>query len=203
MTMTISADQVKQLREKTGAGVMQCKKALEETAGDFEKAVEALRKKGEAAAEKKVGRATGEGLIQSYIHPGSKVGVLVEINCETDFVARTEDFQNFVHDVCLHIAAAVPIAVGRDEVDPALVASERAIYEDQARTSGKPEAVWPKIIEGRLEKFYEEFVLLEQPFVKDPDRKIRELLTGVIAKLGENIIIRRFVRFQLGEELKK
>jgi elongation factor Ts len=203
MTMTISADQVKRLREQTGTGVMQCKKALEETGGDIEKAVEVLRKRGEAAAEKKVGRATGEGVIESYIHPGSRVGVLVEINCETDFVARTEDYKQFVHDICLHIAAALPIAVGREEVAPEVVASEKAIYEDQAKTSGKPEQFWPKIIEGRLEKFYEEFVLLEQPFVKDPDKKVREVLTAVIAKLGENIIIRRFVRYQLGEELKK
>jgi elongation factor Ts len=201
--MTISADQVKQLRDQTGAGVMQCKKALEETGGDLEKSVEILRKRGEAAAEKKVGRTAGEGVIESYIHPGSKVGVLVEINCETDFVARTEDYRQFVHDICLHIAAAAPIAVGREDVDPGVVASERAIYEDQARTSGKPEQIWPKIVEGRLEKFYEEFVLLEQPFVKDPDRKVRDMLTGVIAKLGENVIIRRFTRFQLGEGLKK
>ncbi len=201
--MTISADMVKQLREQTGAGVMQCKKALEETGGDIEKSIELLRKKGAAAAEKKVGRATGEGVIESYIHPGSKVGVLVEVNCETDFVARTEDFKQFVHDVCLHIAAAVPIAVSREDVDPAVIAGERAIYEDQAKTSGKPEPVWPKIVEGRLEKFYEEFVLLEQPFVKDPDKKIREILTAVIAKLGENIVIRRFVRYSLGEDLKK
>ena len=201
--MTISADQVKQLREKTGAGVMQCKKALEETGGDFEQAADVLRKKGEAAAEKKIGRVTGEGVITSYIHPGSKVGVLLEVNCETDFVARTDDFQNFVHDLCLHIAAAAPIAVNREEINPAVVARERSIFEEQAKASGKPEAVWPKIIEGRLEKFYEEFVLLEQPFVKDPDRKIRELQTAVMAKLGENIIIRRFIRYQLGEELSK
>jgi elongation factor Ts len=201
--MTISADQVKRLREETGAGVMQCKKALEESGGDFEKSVEVLRKKGEAAAEKKVGRATGEGVIESYIHPGSRVGVLVEINCETDFVARTADYKQFVHDICLHIAAALPIAVTREEVDPAVVARERSIFEDQARTSGKPEQIWPKIIEGRLEKFYEEFVLLDQPFVKDPDRKVRDVLTAVIAKLGENVIIRRFTRYQLGEELKK
>jgi elongation factor Ts len=201
--MTISADQVKRLRDQTGAGVMQCKKALEETGGDLEKSVEVLRKRGEAAAEKKVGRTAGEGVIESYIHPGSKVGVLVEINCETDFVARTEDYRQFVHDICLHIAAAAPIAVGREDVDPGVVASERAIFEDQARTSGKPEQIWSKIVEGRLEKFYEEFVLLEQPFVKDPDKKIRELVTAVIAKLGENIIIRRFTRFQLGEGLPK
>lgn len=201
--MTISADQVKVLREKTGAGMMQCKKALEEAGGDVDKAVENLRKSGAAAAEKRLGRATGEGVIHSYIHPGSKVGVLIEVNCETDFVARTDDFKNLVHDLLLHIAAAAPIAVGREEVPADVLARERAIYEDQARTSGKPEQVWPKIVEGRIEKFFEEYVLLEQPFVKDPDHKVRDLVTGVIAKLGENIQVRRFVRFQLGEELRK
>jgi elongation factor Ts len=201
--MSISADQVKTLREKTGAGMMQCKKALEEAAGDLEKAVEWLRKSGAAQAEKKIGRTTGEGVIHAYIHPGSKVGVLVEVNCETDFVARTDDFKRFVHDVCLHVAAAAPIAVRREDVPAEVVAREHAIYEEQAKASGKPQQVWPKIIEGRMEKFYEEFVLLEQPFVKDPDKKIRELLTEVIAKLGENMQVRRFTRFQLGEDLKK
>lgn len=196
--MSISADQVRELREKTGAGMMQCKKALEETAGDVEKAVEHLRKSGMAAAEKRLGRSTGEGVVYSYIHPGSRVGVLLEVNCETDFVARTDDFKQFVHDVALHVAAASPIAVSREDVDAHVVASERSIYEEQARASGKPEPVWPKIVEGRLEKFYEEFVLLEQPFVKDPDRKIRDLLTALIAKLGENIVVKRFVRFQIG-----
>ena len=201
--MTISADLVKELREKTGAGMMQCKKALEEAGGDVEKAIEGLRKSGAAQAEKKIGRSTGEGVIQSYIHPGSKVGVLVEVNCETDFAARSTDFQQFVHDVCLHIAAAAPIAVKREEVPADVVAREHAIYEEQAKASGKPEQVWPKIVEGRMEKFFEEFVLMEQPFVKDPDHKIRDLQTAIIAKLGENMQIRRFVRFQLGEEAKK
>ncbi len=200
--MTISADQVKILREKTGAGMMQCKKALEQTQGDVEKAVEWLRKSGVAQAEKKTGRTTGEGVIEAYIHPGSKVGVLIEVNCETDFVARTEDFKKFVHDLCLHIAAAAPIAVTREEVPAAAVERERAIYEEQAKASGKPAQVWPKIVEGRVEKFFEEYVLLEQPFVKNPDQKVRDLLTGIIAKLGENMQIRRFVRFQLGEETK-
>jgi len=196
--MSISADQVKVLREKTGAGMMECKKALEASGGDVEKAVEHLRKVGAAAAEKRVGRTTGEGRVEAYIHPGSRVGVLLEVNCETDFVARTDDFLQFCHDVALHIAAAAPIAVRKEEVDPEVIAKERAIYEDQARTSGKPEAVWSKIIEGRLEKFYEEFVLLDQPFVKDPDRRIRDLHTALIAKLGENIVVRRFTRFQIG-----
>lgn len=196
--MSITADQVKQLREKTGVGMMQCKKALEESGGDLERAVEYLRKSGAAAAEKKIGRTTGEGRIEAYIHPGSRVGVLLEVNCETDFVARTDDFQKFVHEVALHIAAAAPLAVRREEVDPEVVAREHAIYEEQAKASGKPQQVWSKIIEGRLEKFYEEFVLLEQPFVKDPDQKIRDLLHSLIGKLGENIVIRRFTRYQIG-----
>ena len=196
--MSISADQVKVLREKTGAGMLECKKALEVSAGDVEKAVDFLRKSGAAAAEKRVGRSTGEGRVEAYIHPGSRVGVLLEVDCETDFVARTDDFQQFTHDVALHIAAAAPIAVRREEVDSSVVEHERSIYEEQAKASGKPAAVWPKIIEGRLEKFYEEFVLLEQPFVKDPDRKIRDLHTALIAKLGENIVIKRFTRFQIG-----
>jgi elongation factor Ts len=196
--MSISADQVRELREKTGAGMMQCKKALEETDGNVEKAVEHLRKSGMAAAEKRVGRSTGEGIIEAYIHPGSRVGVLLEVNCETDFVARTDDFKQFVHDVSLHIAAAAPMAVSREDLDPAVIARERSIYEDQAKTSGKPPQVWDKIVEGRLEKFYEEFVLLEQPFVKDPDRKIKDLLTALIAKLGENTVIKRFIRYQIG-----
>mgnify|MGYP000992447967 CR=1 FL=1 len=196
--MSISADQVRVLREKTGAGMMHCKKALEQTGGDLDKAMEHLRKTGAAAAEKRVGRTTGEGRVEAYIHPGSRVGVLLEVNCETDFVARTDDFLKFTHEVALHIAAAAPIAVRREDVPAEVVARERAIYEDQARSSGKPEAVWPKIVEGRLDKYYEEFVLLEQPFVKDPDRKIRDLLTELIAKLGENIVINRFSRFQIG-----
>jgi elongation factor Ts len=196
--MAISADQVRVLREQTGAGMMQCKKALEETGGDLEKAVDFLRKSGAAAAEKRVGRSTGQGVIHSYIHPGGRVGVLLEVNCETDFVARTDDFQQLVHDIALHIAAAAPIAVSREDVDAALVDKERLIYEEQAKASGKPAAVWPKIVEGRLEKFYEEFVLMEQPFVKDPDRKIRDLVTAFIAKLGENTVVKRFARFQIG-----
>lgn len=196
--MSVSADKVKELRDKTGVGMMTCKKALEETGGDLEKAVEALRKSGAAAAEKKIGRSTGQGLVEAYIHPGGRVGVLLEVNCETDFVARTDDFRNFVHDVALHIAAAAPVSVSRDEVDPKLLESEHAIYMDQARASGKPEAVWPKIVEGRMEKWFAEFVLLDQPFVKDPDRTIQSLLTDLIAKLGENTRINRFVRFQIG-----
>lgn len=196
--MAISSDMVKELREKTGAGVMDCKKALEAAGGDMSKAVDELRKRGAAAAEKRSGRTTGEGRIEAYIHPGNRVGVLLEVDCETDFVARTDDFQNFCHEVALHIAAAAPVSVSRDDVPADKIAKEREIYLEQAKTSGKPEAVWEKMIEGRLSKWFAENVLLEQPFVKDPDRKVQDLLTGVAAKLGENIVVRRFTRFQIG-----
>jgi elongation factor Ts len=196
--MTITSEQVKALRDRTGAGVMQCKQALVEAAGDLDKAIENLRKIGAAAAEKKIGRTTGEGRIEAYIHPGNRVGVLLEVDCETDFVARTDDFINFCHDVALHIAAAAPISVSREAISQERIAKENEIFMEQAKTSGKPEAVWPKIVEGRLDKWYQEFVLLEQPFVKDPDKKVRDLLTELIAKLGENIVIKRFTRFQIG-----
>jgi len=196
--MSITAEQVNTLRGKTGAGFMQCKKALEESSGDVDKAVDLLRKMGAAAAEKKVGRTAGEGMIYSYIHPGARVGVLLEVNCETDFVARNEQFQQLCHALALHIAASVPIAVRREEVDASLVEKERAIYLAQAQESGKPEAVQAKMVEGRVEKFFGEFVLLEQPFIKDPDKKVQDLVTGAIAKLGENIIVRRFTRYQIG-----
>jgi elongation factor Ts len=196
--MTITSDQVKALRDRTGAGVMQCKQALVEADGNVEKAIENLRKIGAAAAEKKIGRTTGEGRIEAYIHPGNRVGVLLEVDCETDFVARTDDFIHFCHDVALHIAAAAPISVSREDISPERIAKENEIFMEQAKTSGKPEAVWPKIVEGRLDKWYQEFVLLEQPFVKDPDKKVRDLLTELIAKLGENIVVKRFTRFQIG-----
>jgi len=196
--MAISSDMVKELRDKTGAGVMDCKKALEAADGDMGKAVDELRKRGAAAAEKRSGRTTGEGRIEAYIHPGNRVGVLLEIDCETDFVARTDDFQAFSHDIALHIAAAAPVSVSRDDVPAEQVAKEREIYTDQAKASGKPEGVWDKMVEGRLSKWFAENVLLEQPFVKDPDRKVQDLLTAVAAKLGENIVIRRFTRFQIG-----
>ncbi len=196
--MAITAEQVNLLRGKTAAGFMQCKKALEESGGDVDKAVDLLRKMGAAAAEKKVGRTAGEGLVYSYIHPGSRVGVLLEINCETDFVARNDDFKQLCHDIALHIAASVPIAVRREEVDSKLVDHERSIFLAQASESGKPEAVQHKMVEGRIEKFFGEFVLLEQPFIKDPDRKVQDLVTAAIAKLGENIVVRRFTRYQIG-----
>ncbi len=197
--MAISASEVKSLREKTGAGMMDCKKALEESGGDVEKAIDYLRKKGLQKVEKKAGRTTQEGIIQSYIHPGSRLGVLVEINCETDFVARTDDFLTFTKDVAMHIAAAKPMVVEREQMSKDIVDKELEIYRAQAREQGKPENIIEKMITGKLDKFYQENCLLEQAFVKDPDKTIRDLLTAIISKLGENIVIKRFVRFQLGE----
>jgi elongation factor Ts len=190
---------VNDLRNKTGAGMMDCKKALEQTGGDIEKAIDYLRKRGVQQAEKKVGRSANQGIIQSYIHPGSRLGVLVEINCETDFVARTNDFQEFAKDVAMQIAAANPLVVDRSELDQEKINKELEIYRDQAREQGKPEAILEKIAQGKLEKYYQEVCLLEQSFVKDPNKTIRDLLNEKIAKLGENMILRRFVRFQLGE----
>ena len=201
--MIISAAQVSELRKITGAGLMDCKKALAETDGDQEKAVDYLRKKGLAAASKKSGRAATEGLVGSYIHAGGKIGVLVEVNCETDFVAKNENFQTFVKDVAMHIAAASPLYVRREEVDPALLEREKDIYRSKARESGKPENIVEKIIEGQVNKYYAEICLLEQPFVKDPDKTIQTYLNETIATIGENISIRRFARFVLGEGLAK
>jgi len=197
--MSISASLVNDLRNNTGAGMMDCKKALEQTGGDIEKAIDYLRKRGVQQAEKKVGRSANQGIIQSYIHPGSRLGVLVEINCETDFVARTNDFQEFAKDVAMQIAAANPLVVDRSELDQEKINKELEIYRDQAREQGKPEAILEKIAQGKLEKYYQEVCLLEQSFVKDPNKTIRDLLNEKIAKLGENMILRRFVRFQLGE----
>ena len=197
--MNISAETVKQLREATGAGMMDCKKALAETDGDMEKAVEYLRKKGLQAVGKKAGRQIKEGIIYSYIHPGSRLGVLVEINCETDFVARTADFQAFAKDIAMQIAASSPRYVDRADVPEELIAKESEIYKEQAHEQGKPEKIWDKFVQGKLEKYYQEICLLEQSFVKDPNKIVRDLLTELIAKLGENMAIRRFVRFQLGE----
>ena len=197
--MEISASDVKTLREMTGAGMMDCKKALSEADGDMEKAIEYLRMKGLQKVEKKAGRQTQEGLVQAYIHPGSRLGVLVEINCETDFVARTDDFQSFVKDVAMQIAAAKPIVVDRAQVDPDTVEKEKEIYRAQAREQGKPENILDRFVTGKLEKFYQDVCLLEQAFVKDPNKTIRDLLNEKIARLGENIIIKRFVRYQLGE----
>ena len=184
----------------TGAGLMDCKKALTEAEGDLEQAATILRKKGIASASKKAGRATSEGLVESYIHLGGKVGVLCEVNCETDFVAKTDDFKAFVRDICLHIAAASPVCVSREQVPAALIEKEREVAVAQAE--GKPAAAVQKIVEGKLNKYFATACLLEQPFVKNPDQTVQEVLTEKIAKLGENMQIHRFVRFQIGEEVE-
>lgn len=201
--MNISATQVKELREQTGAGMMDCKKALMETGGDFDKAVQFLREKGLAAAAKKAGRIAAEGIVESYIHLGGKIGVLVEVNCETDFVAKNEEFKGFVKDICLQIAAANPKYITREEVPAELIESEKNILKAQALNEGKPEKVIEKMVEGRIEKYYKEICLLEQPFIKDPDITITRLLTEKVASIGENISIRRFIRYQMGEGLQK
>jgi elongation factor Ts len=201
--MEITAQMVKQLRERTGAGMMDCKTALNETKGDMEAAVDFLRKKGLAAAAKKAGRVAAEGAVGSYIHGGGKIGVLVEVNSETDFVARTEEFQELVRDIAMHIAAAEPRAVRREEVTQEDLDRERAIFREQALASGKPANIVDKIVDGKMEKYFSEFVLLEQPFVKDPDKTVGQLVTEKIAKIGENIQVRRFVRFKLGEGIEK
>jgi elongation factor Ts len=199
----ITASMVKELRERTGAGMMDCKNALGECQGDMEKAVDALRKKGLAAAAKKAGRVTAEGAVGSYIHGGGKLGVLVEVNCETDFVARTDQFQELVRDIAMHIAAAEPRFVRREEVTEDLLERERAIFREQALASGKPAPVVEKIVQGKMEKYYSEFVLLEQPFVKNPDVTVSQLIAEKVGKIGENIQVRRFVRFKLGEGIEK
>ena len=198
---TISASAVKELREMSGAGMMDCKKALIEASGDIEKAIDILRKTGIAKARKKSGRSAKEGIILPYIHPGAKLGVLIEINCETDFVANTDDFKNLCKDIAMHIAASAPISVTREEIPQRTLEREKEIYADQARQSGKPENIIEKMTEGRLNKFYQENVLLEQTFVKDPDKTVSDLITETVAKLGENILISRFSRFQLGEKI--
>ncbi len=200
---TITAEMVRDLRERTGAGMMDCKKALTETGGDFTKAEEFLRKKGLAAAAKKASRAATEGAVSSYIHMGGKIGVLVEVNCETDFVARTDGFQQLVKDVAMQIAAAAPLYVKRDEVPADVVAKEIEIAKAQMRDQKKPEAILEKIALGKVEKYYEQFCLLDQPFVKDDKKKMSEVITDAIAKIGENIQVRRFARFALGEGLEK
>jgi len=199
----VNASMVKELREKTGAGMMDCKKALAEAGGDFAKAEEVLRKKGLAAAAKKSSRAATEGAVASYIHMGGKIGVLVEVNCETDFVARTEGFQSLVKDLAMQVAAANPLWVRREEVPQEVLAKEVEIAKAQMRDQKKPEAILEKIAVGKLEKFYEQMCLLDQPFVKDDKKKVSEVLTDAVAKIGENIQIRRFARFVLGEGLEK
>ena len=201
--MDISATMVRDLREKTGAGMMDCKKALAESGGDFEKAVDYLRQKGLATAAKRAGRVASEGRVGSYIHAGGKIGVMVEVNCETDFVAKNEDFLALIKDIAMQIAASNPLYVRREDVPAEALEKEREIYRVQARESGKPEKVIDRIVDGKLEKYYGEVCLLEQVFVKDTDIKVQDLLNGLIGKLGEKIEIRRFARFQVGEGLAK
>ena len=195
----ISAAMVKQLREKTGAGMMDCKNALSEVEGDIEKAIEFLRKKGLATAQKRAGRALSEGIIQSYIHMNGRLGVLVEVNCETDFVAKNEDFQEFAKNIAMHIAASNPLGITPEDVSEEIIEKEKEIYRAQALDMGKPENVTDKIVEGKLNKFYQESCLLNQPYVRDTDISIADLLNELIARIGENITIKRFVRYQIGE----
>lgn len=201
--MEISATAVKELREKTGAGMMDCKRALAESNGDFEKAVTHLREKGLAAAAKKASRVASEGIVMSYIHGGGKVGVLLEVNCETDFVAKTDGFLTLVKDIAMHIAALSPQYVSRKEVSADETEKERQIYAAQAKESGKPDHVIQKMVDGKVEKFYKDVCLLEQPFVKNPDVTIEKLVVDAIAKLGENISVRRFTRYKVGEGIEK
>ena len=197
--MTINAKIVKELRDKTGAGMMDCKKALMETKGDLDKAIDHLRKTGIAKAEKKGERTAKEGLVFSYIHHGGRLGVLVELNCETDFVAKTEGFTDLAHNLAMQIAATNPLSIKRDDIDQLLLKREKAIFSDQAKESGKPENIIDKIVDGRVEKFFADSCLLEQQFIKDPEKKVVDLLTEAVATLGENIIISRFTRYAIGE----
>ena len=199
----IEASAVKELRERTGAGMMDCKKALTESNGDMEKAIEILREKGLAAAAKKAGRIATEGIVESYIHGGGRIGVLIEVNSETDFVAKNEEFRQFVKDMAMQVAATNPLYVKREEVDPHVIEKEREIFRAQALNEGKPEKIIEKMVEGRIEKYYKEICLLEQPFIKDTDKTVQDMLSSMIAKIGENLSIRRFVRFEKGEGLAK
>ncbi|WP_449241508.1 translation elongation factor Ts [Desulfoscipio gibsoniae] len=199
----ITAAMVKELREKSGAGMMDCKKALLATDGNMEKAIDYLREKGLASAAKKSGRITAEGLVDSYIHAGGKIGVLLEVNCETDFVAKTDEFKELVRDIAMQIAAARPQYVTKEEVPENIVAKEKEILAAQAANEGKPAKIIEKMVEGRIEKFYKDICLLEQPFIKDTDKTVKQLVTEKIAKIGENISVRRFVRYELGEGLEK
>ena len=197
--MEISAAQVKELREATGAGIMDCKQALQEAGGEVEKATRILREKGLAGAQKKAGRTAADGIVDAYIHLNSRIGVLLEVNCETDFVARNEDFKAMVHDIAMHIAASRPLFVSSEKVPEEALAEEREIYRNRALKEGKPEKVVDKIVEGRMKKYFEEVCLLEQPFVKDPEMTVGELVQTTMAAVGENIVVRRFARFQVGE----
>lgn len=199
--MGISAQDVKALRERSGAGMMECKRALEESRGDMNRAVDILRERGLAAAAKKAGRSTSEGLVESYVHAGGRIGVLLEINCETDFVAKTEDFKTLAHDIALHVAASRPLYVSRSDVPPSHIDREKDVLRRQALNEKKPEAIIEKMVQGRIDKFYKEICLMEQPFVKNPDVSIEDLIKENIARLGEQIQIRRFARFERGEDV--
>jgi elongation factor Ts len=194
----ITADAVKELRQRSGAGMMECKRALESAGGDMEKALDVLRQKGAASVARRAGRAATEGVVEAYVHLGGKIGVLVEVDCETDFVARTDDFKGLARQLAMQIAATDPLAVSRESVPTEVLEREREIYLAQARETGKPEAILEKIVAGKIEKFYGEVVLLEQPFIKDPDRRVRDVVQEVAAKVGENVVVRRFVRFAVG-----
>jgi elongation factor Ts len=197
--MASLSDLVKELREKTGAGILDCQKALSETDNNIDKAVDYLRQKGLAAAQKKAGRETNQGLVHAYIHAGGKIGVLIEVNCETDFVARNEEFKAFVNDLALQVAASSPSYVRREDVPVDTIVKEKSIYEAQAKEMGKPPSAWPKIVDGKLDKYYQENCLLEQAFIKDPSVTVKDLLAQKIAKIGENMNVRRFTRYQLGQ----
>lgn len=199
----VTAEMVKQLRERTGAGMMECKKVLEETSGDMEKSIELLRERGLAAAAKKSGRVAVEGIVDSYIHGNGRIGVLVEVNSETDFVARNDEFKEFVKDIAMQITATSPLYIKREDIEPEIIIKEKEILKAQALNEGKPENIAEKMVEGRIEKYYKEVCLLEQPWVKDPDKTIQQLLNEKISTIGENISIRRFVRFEKGEGLQK
>ncbi len=199
----ITSALIKELREKTGAGMLNCKKALEETNGDIEKAIELLREKGLSAAAKKSDRIAAEGIVDSYIHLGGRIGVLVEVNCETDFVGKNEDFKSFVRDIAMHIAAANPLYISKEEVPEKVIEKEKAILKAQALNEGKSENIVEKMVEGRIKKYYQEICLLEQPFIKDPDKTVEDIVKEQISRIGENIRIRRFVRYEMGEGLDK
>lgn len=196
---TITASQVQELRQRTGVGMMECKKALEETSGDLEAAIDLLRTRGQAKAAKKAGRETSEGLVESYIHLGGKIGVLIEVDCETDFVAKTTDFRELARSLAMQVAAAAPLAVDREGIDAEVVEREMGIYRQQAEDSGKPPEIVEKIASGKLEKWYQEVCLLDQAYIKDPDRKVSDVVNEAVQRLGENIVVRRFTRFEVGE----
>jgi elongation factor Ts len=198
--MSFTAQDVKSLRDRTGAGMMECKNALTEAGGDQEKAIDLLRTRGAAKAAKRAEREATEGSVGAYIHMGGKIGVMVEVGCETDFVARNDQFQALVRDIAMHIAAAAPTSVSRDQISPDVLERERNVYREQMRESGKPEQIWDKIVDGKIEKFYAESVLLEQPFVKNPDQTVGQMITEISGKTGEKIEVRRFTRYQLGEQ---